>query len=180
MRFTPTTRLIALAVLLLVSTGLLWWGVGFHVGSALLDGSSVWGKSFGYGPLGIMRLFALAIVVPVTIAVVTSVPPQTRWLSLAAVAFGAVLLYGDQSRGDIIGVVVLVLAVAAMTESNGTSQAVGAVAIALVISFAALQDLAVPTAQKTMAVVVRALFFYVPLLLGPTYLERHALKRLAR
>ena len=180
MRFTQTTRLIAAAVLLLASTGLLWWGVGFHLGAALLDGSAAWRSSFGYGPLGVMRLFALAIVVSVTIAVVASVSPQTRWLSLAAVAFGGVLLYGDPSRGDIVAVVVLVLAAAAMTESSGKTQAIRAVAIALVIAFAALQDLAVATPQKTIAIIVRALFFYVPLLLGPTYLERHALKRLTR
>lgn len=180
MRFTPTTRVIAIAVLLVAATAIVWWGVGFPLGTALLDGSSAWRNAFGYGPLGVMRLFALAIVVPVTAAVVTSAPPQSRWLSIALLAFGAVLLYGDRSRGDIVAVVVFVLAVAAMTESSGTSQAIGAVAIAIVVSFAALQDLSLAPAEKALAVAVRAIFFYVPLLLGPSYLERYALKRLAR
>jgi len=37
MRFSPTTRLIAVSVLLLAATAIIWWGVGFPIGSALLD-----------------------------------------------------------------------------------------------------------------------------------------------
>ena len=180
MRLTPTTRLIALAVLLLVATAVVWWGVGFHLGSALLDRASAWRSSFGYGPLGLMRLFALAIVVAVTLATAASVPPQFRWLTLAALALGAVLLYGDRSRGDIVAVVLLVFGAAAMAESSGVQQLVGALAIAVVISFAALADLALDGPQLAIAVLVRAAFFYAPLLLGPAYLERYALRRLAR
>jgi hypothetical protein len=180
MRFTPTTRLISVAVLLLAGTALVWWGVGFHLGSALLDGASAWRSSFGYGPLGLMRLFALAITVPVTIAVATSASQQTRWLALAALAFGAVMLYGDRSRGDIVAVVLFVLGAAAMAETSGRQQLVAALATAVVVAFAALVDLSLATPQKTLAVIVRALFFYAPLLLGPTYLERYALPRIAR
>lgn len=179
MRLTPTTRLLALAVLLLAATAVVWWGVGFHVGSALLDGAAAW-KALGYGPLGLMRLFALALVVIVTVSVASSVPAQFRWLALAAIALGAVMLHGDRSRGDMVAVVVLVFAAAAMTESSGTSQLVAGLAIAVVISFAALADLAVATPQKVIAVLVRAAFFYAPLLLGPTYLERWALRRVAK
>lgn len=180
MRLTPTTRLIAVSVLLLAATALIWWGVGFPIGSALLDGASQWRTAFGYGPVGLMRLFALAIAVPVTIAVVASSSAQVRWLAIAALAFGAVLLYGDRSRGDIIGVVLLVLAAAAMAETSGTQQLVSAGAIALVIAFAALSDLTLPSPQMALAIVVRAAFFYVPLLVGPALLERYALKRVAK
>ncbi|HET8541629.1 MAG TPA: hypothetical protein VFL83_17255 [Anaeromyxobacter sp.] len=180
MRLTPTTRLIAVAVLLLVATGIIWWGVGFHIGSALLDGASAWRSSFGYGPLGVTRLFALALTVPVTIAVVTSASQQTRWFAIAALAFGAVLLYGDRSRGDMIAVVVLVLGAAATSEASGRQQVLAAIATALVIAFAAVSDLSLATPQKVLAAIVRALFFYVPLLLGPSVLERYALRRVAR
>jgi len=179
-RFTPTTRLVAVAVVLAAATGLLWWFVGFPLGKALLDGAPIWAKSFGYGNLGLMRLLALAITVPFTAAVVTSVSPQTRWLAIAAVAFGAVLLYGDRSRGDIVAVVLFVLAAAAMAETGGVQQAVAAVAISLVVAFAALSDLTLGTSQKIFAVVLRAVLFYAPLLLGPTYLERHVLKRISK
>jgi len=180
MRLTPTTRLITLAVLLLVVTAVVWWGVGFPIGGALLDGASAWRNNFGYGTLALMRLFALAIAVSVTLAVVASVSPQVRWLALAALALGAVLLYGDRSRGDMVGVVLLVFGAAAMSETNGTQQLVAAAAIAVVISFAALADLTLATPQKIIAVLVRAVFFYAPLLLGPTYLERWVLKRVAK
>jgi hypothetical protein len=180
MRLTPTTRLIALAVLLLVATGIIWWGVGFHLGSALLDGASAWRSSFAYGPIGVMRLFALAIVALVTVAVVTTASQQTRWLAIAALAFGAVLLYGDRSRGDIIAVVMFVLGAVAVSETAGRQQVVVAVAAAIVIAFAGLSDRSFATPQKVLAVVVRAIFFYTPLLLGPTYLERYALPRTTR
>jgi hypothetical protein len=180
MRLTPTTRLIALAVLLLVATGVVWWGVGFHLGSALLDRAFAWRASFGYGPLGLIRLFALAIVVVVTLATAASVPAQFRWLTLVALALGAVLLYGDRSRGDVVAVVLLVFGTAAMSESSGGQHHVGAFAIAVVIAFAALADVALGTPQKIIAVLVRAAFFYAPLLLAPPYLERYALKRVAR
>jgi hypothetical protein len=180
MRLTPTTRLIALAVLLLVATAACWWGVGFHLGSALLDRASAWRASFGYGPLGLMRLFALAIVVAVTLATAASVPSQFRWLALAALALGAVLLHGDRGRGDVVAVVLLVFGTAAMAESSGVQQLVGALALAVVISFAALADLALDGPRLAIAVLVRAAFFYAPLLVGPAYLERYALRRVAR
>ncbi len=180
MRLTPTTRVIAVSVLLLVATAILWWGVGFHVGSALLDGASAWRGAFGYGPVGLMRLFALAIAVPVTIAVVGSASAQARWMAIAALAFGTVLLYGDKSRGDVVAVVLLVLAAAAMAETSGRQQLLSAAAVALVIAFAALSDLSLSTPQLVLAILVRAIFFYVPLLVGPALLERHALRRLAR
>jgi hypothetical protein len=180
MRFTQTSRLILLAVLLLAGTAALWWGVGFPVGSALLDGSNVWARTFGFGPIGVLRLFALALVAPVTIAVLATASAQTRWLALAALAGGAVLLYGDQSRGDILAVVLFVFAVAAVSESSGNHQIVAAVAVALVVAFASLADVPLQTSQKVLAILVRAVFFYVPLLLGPAYLERYALGRVAK
>ncbi len=181
MRLTPTTRLIAVSVLLLAATAVVWWGVGFPLGSALLGGAaSAWRSAFGYGPVALMRLFALAIAVPVTIAVVASASPQARWMAIAALAFGAVLLYGDRSRGDVVAVVLLVLAAAAMSETSGKQQYASAAAVALVVAFAALSDLALPPGQLALAIVVRAAFFYVPLLVGPALLERYAQKRLAR
>ncbi len=179
MKFTQTTRLIAVAVLIFVVTAVIWWVVGFHVGAALLDNAGAW-RSFGYGQLGLMRLLALAIIVTVTIAVVTSVSPQTRWLAIAAVALGATMLYGDKSRGDIVAVVLLVLAAAAMTEAGGVQQIVTALVLAILISLAALADLEVSTPHKIIAILVRAFLFYTPLLLGPTYMDKYVMKRISK
>ncbi len=180
MRFTPTTRVIAVSVLLLVVTAAIWWGLGFPLGSALLGGAAAWRNAFGYGPVGLMRLFALALAVPVTIAVVASASPQARWMAIAALALGAVMLHGDRSRGDMIAVVLLVIAAAAMAETSGTHQLVSAAVVAIVISFAALADLTLPPGQLALAIVVRAAFFYVPLLVGPALLEHYALRRFAK
>jgi len=180
MRLTPTTRLVALTVLLAVATGLIWWVVGFPLGRWLLDGAPAWARSFGYSNQELLRLLALAVVVPFAVAVATSASPQLRWIALAAVALGAVLLYGDRSRGDVVAVVLLVLAAASVSEASGVPQAVAAVALSIVVSFAALLDLPAGTSQKIFAVLVRALFFFAPLLLGPAYLERFVLKKIAR
>ena len=55
-----------------------------------------------------------------------------------------------------------------------------AVAISIVIAFAALADLPLQTPQLVIAIVVRAVFFYVPLLVGPTYLEKYVLRRITK
>jgi hypothetical protein len=180
MRLTPTARVLFLSVLLLAATALLWWGVGFRLGAGLLDDPGAWRRSFGYGPVALMRLFALALAIPVAIAVAASASAQGRWLSLAAIAFGAVLLYGDRTTGDVLAVVLLVFAAAAVAEAGGALQIVLAFAAAVLVAFAAVWDLGVGTSERMVAVVVRAAFFYAPLLLGPSLLERHALKRLVK
>lgn len=180
MRLTPTTRLVAVAVLLTATTAIVWWAVGFPIGSALLDSAPAWRKAYAYSPAGLVRLLALAITVPFTAAVVGSATPQSRWLALAGVAFGAVILYGDRSSGDMVAVVLLVLGAAAMTETSGTAQIVVALAISVLIVFAALSDIGVGTFPRILATLIRAVFFYAPLLLGPVYLERYVLKRIAK
>ncbi len=179
MRFTQTARLMAIAVLLLVATAVIWWGIGYRLGAVLLDDASAW-RSFDYGPQSLVRLFTLAIIVTLTIAVVTSASPQARWFTLAAVAVGAVFIYGDKSRIEAVSVVLFVLAAAAVAEASGTQQITAALVTAVIVSFVALADMPVLTAQKALAILVRAVFFYVPLLLGPTYVERYVLRRVAK
>ncbi len=55
MRFTQTSRLIAVAVLLVVATAIAWWGVGYHLGAALVNDASAW-HYFSYGASGLVRL----------------------------------------------------------------------------------------------------------------------------
>ena len=52
--------------------------------------------------------------------------------------------------------------------------------VAIVIAFAALSDLALPPPRLVLAILVRAAFFYLPLLVGPALLERYAIRRVAR
>jgi len=180
MRLTPTSRILVVAVLLLVVTSLLWWLIGFPIGGALLDDAPAYRRAFGYGPLGLARLFALAVAVPFSLTAVGAAAGPSRWLVLAAMAFGAVLLHGDHSTADALAVVLLVLAASAVAESAGVSQIVVAAAAALVVAATALWDLGLGTPQRILAIVVRALFYYVPLLLGPALLERHVLRRIAK
>lgn len=176
MRLTPVARVVAVAVLLLVATAILWWVAGYRIGAALLNDAPAW-RAYGYGALGLVRLFALALAVPVAIAVAASAGAQVRWLALAAIAFGAVLLYGDRSPGDVLAVVLLVLGAAAVSEAAGTQQLVVAAAAAVLVAIAAISDLHLETGQRIIAIVVRAAFFYLPLLIGPSLIDRHVLKR---
>lgn len=177
MRLTPTLRLVAVSVLLAAATALLWWLVGFPLGRGLLDSAPAWSRSFDYGEPELMRLLALAITVTLTGAVATSVSPQARWLAVAALALGAAVLFGERDAGGVVAIVLFVLAAASMSETSGVGQAVAAVAISVLVAFAALGDLRLGTAQKVFAVLVRAVFYYAPLLLGPTYLERWVVGR---
>lgn len=180
MRLTPTSRVLAVAVLLLVATALLWWVVGFPIGSALLDGAPTFRKAFGYGTLGLLRLLALSLAVTFSLAAVGAAGGPSRWLVLAAMAFGAVLLHGDTSTADALAVTLLVIGAAAVAESGGTSQLVVAALSALLVALVALWDLPFGTPQRILAVVVRALFYHLPLLLGPALLERHVLSRITK
>ena len=180
MSLTATTRLLAVAVLLALATALVWWLVGFPLGKALLDGASPWTRGFSYEFPDLVRLLALAVTVVLTGAVAGSASPQTRWLAIAAVALGAAVLFAERGVGDTVAVVLLVLGAAAMTETEGAAQAVAAAAIAVLVAFAATGDLALGTSQKVFAVLLRALFFYAPLLLGPAYLDRFVVARTGR
>jgi hypothetical protein len=180
MRLTQTARVLLVAVLLLAVTAVLWWGAGFRLGAALLDDAPAWRRSFGYGSLALARLFALALVVPVTLAVISAAAPQFRWVAMTAIALGAVLISGERASGDVLAVVFFTFGIAAVSEYSGTAQLVAALAVALVVAFASLLDVPLGSGHKALATLVRAVFFYVPLLVGPTYVERYALKRLAR
>jgi len=180
MRLTPTSRVLVVAVLLLVATAVLWWAIGFPVGSALLDDAPAYRRAFGYGPLGLARLFALALAVPFSLAAAGAAAGPSRWLVLAAMAFGAVLLHGDHSTADALAVALLVLAASAVTEASGASQLVVAGIAAVVVAATALWDLGLGTPQRILAILVRALFYYVPLLIGPALLERQVLRRIAK
>ncbi len=140
MRLTQTARVLLVALLLLVATALVWWIVGFRVGTQLLDDSGAWRRSFGYGSLALVRLFALALVVPVTLAVVSAASPQMRWLAMGAVALGAVLLSGERATGDVLAVVLFTFGVAAVAEYADTAQLVAALAIGIVVAYASLLD----------------------------------------
>jgi hypothetical protein len=180
MRLTQTARILAVAVLLLVATAILWWGIGYRLGTELVNGAASWRIAYGYGPLGLVRLFALSLVVPLTLAVVSTAAPQFRWLALAAIALGAVMLHGDRSSGDVLAVVLFVFGAAAVAEVSGTPQLVVAVVAGVLVAFASLLDLPLAPAPKFLGILVRAVFFYTPLLLGPTYAERWVLRRVAK
>ena len=180
MRLTQTSRVLAVAVLLLAATALLWWGIGYRLGAELVNGAAAWRGAYGFGPMALARLFTLALVVPVTVAIAATSAQQTRWLALAAVALGAVLLHGDRTPNDVLAVVLFVFGAAAVAEAVGTAQMVVAVVLGVTIAFVALLDLPLGTAQKSLGVLVRGVFFYTPLLLGPTYAERWALRRVAK
>jgi hypothetical protein len=78
MRLTPTTRILVVAVLLLVATAVLWWVIGLPIGAALLDDAPAFRRSLGYGPLGLARLLALAVAIPFTLAAVGGAAGPSR------------------------------------------------------------------------------------------------------
>ncbi len=180
MRLTQTLRVLAVAVLLLLGTAVLWWLVGYPIGKGILGETGNLGafrRSFGYDERHVVRLFALALAVPVTQAIAAAAPAQARWMMLAATALGAALLYDDKSGGAVLGVALFVFAVAGVAEESGVAQIVAAVAAAVVVAFAFTIDSPFGAGEKMAVIALRAVFFFAPLLLGAGYVERYALQR---
>lgn len=173
MRLPPALRLIATAALLLAGTAAIWWLIGFQIGKGVLSdtgGLAAFRQAYGFEEGPFLELMALALVVPVTREVWADVSPA-RWLPLAGVAFGAAILFGERGGGA-VSIAIFVFAVAAAAESAGAVQVVAALAGALLAALAGATALGVTTGERILVVVLRAVLFYGPLLLGPIVTER--------
>jgi hypothetical protein len=180
MRLAQTQRLLATAVLLLAGTAITWWLVGYPIGKGILDspgGLASFRRTYGFQESSVVWLFALALVVPVTRAVLASASPQARWLALLGVAVVAVLLLQEwDSTAGRLGVALFVLAVAAVAESDGTARIVVAIVAGAVVTFAFTVDSPFSLGELAAVVLLRAVFFFCPLLVGPHYVDAYVLE----
>ncbi len=180
MRLAQTQRLLATAVILLAGTAITWWLVGYPIGKGIIDSPdtlATFRRTYGFQQSSLVWLFALALVVPVTRAVLASVSPQGRWLALVAVAVLAVVLLQEWgSTAGRLGVALFVLAVAAVAESDGTARIVVAIIAGAIVTFAFTVDSSFSVGELVAVILLRAVFFFCPLLAGPHYVDAYVLK----
>lgn len=180
MRLTQTQKLLATAVVLLAGTAVLWWLVGYPIGKGIIDSPSslsAFRRGYGFQESALLRLFALALVVVATLAVLASYSAQLRWPALAAVAVVAVLFLEDRvTTVGSLGVALFVLGAVAVSESEGKLRPVVALVAGFIVAFVYVVDSSFSTGEKLVVMALRAVFYFGPLLAGPYYVETYALK----
>ena len=182
MRLSPTLRVVVTAVLLFAAVAVVWWLVGFQIGKGLMDdlgAGGAWRSAYGFKEGGVARLLFLSLLAVLALAIAGPVEGWPRWALLTAVGLGAALVLGHRD-GALVGTLLFVLATAAVDEAEGGARLVLALALGLLVAFAFGLDDAFTAGQAALAVLLRGVLFYWPLLAGPHLLERHALARIAR
>lgn len=179
MRLTPIVRAVLAALLVFVATAVVWWLVGFQIGKGLLEemgGDATWRSLYGFGDGGLGRVLFLAILATLAILFGGSLPQGSRWTALAALALGAALVQGERD-GALAGTILFVLAAGATSEVEGRGRVFTALGLAFAVAFAHVLDTPFETGEKFVALFLRGLLFYAPLLLGPHLLDEWVLGR---
>jgi hypothetical protein len=183
MRLTPLTRAVAVALAVFLGTALVWWLVGYQIGKGLmeeLDAAGTWRQLYGFQDGGFARLLLLATIATLAAGLAEHVGPAARWPALAAAALAVGFLQPDREPGAVAGTVLLVLAAGAGAELEGRGRLVTGLALAVAVAFAFALDTRFGAGQLAIAVLLRGLFFFTPLLLGPSLAGEAAAGRLGR
>ncbi|HUL58748.1 MAG TPA: hypothetical protein VLU43_05725 [Anaeromyxobacteraceae bacterium] len=176
MRLTPTLRLVAIAVLVFVATAAIWWFVGYQIGKGLLEeagGGPTWRAAYGFREGGAARLLFVAVLSALALGVSAAAEGAARWALLAGVAFAAALTLGAR-EGALAGTLLFVLSVGAVDEATGGGLWLAAAGLGIVVAFAEVLDLPFTAGQAAIAVVLRGLLYWLPLLAGPHLAVRYA------
>lgn len=179
MKITDTLRLLLTVVAVTAAAALLWWVVGYTIGKGILQetgGVAAFQRAYGLREQVLLQILSLALVGSLTLAALAKAPPASAGLWLAAVALGAAVFVGGRGGAD-LAAALFVLAVAAVSEADGPSRLVAAAVGALVVAFVGVVDASFGTGEKILVVVLRALFLYAPLLLGPHLADRWLWRR---
>jgi len=175
MRLSPTARLVAVAVLVFAATAAIWWFVGYQIGKGLLEeagGGATWRAAYGFREGGAARLLFVAVLSAVALGVSGAAEGAARWALLAGLGLAAALALGAR-EGALAGTLLFVLAVGAVDEADGRALWPAAAALGVVVAFAEVLDLSFTAGQAAIAVVLRGLLFWLPLLAGPHLAVRY-------
>ena len=183
MKLTHTLRLILGAAVLAAAVAVLWWIVGYTLGKSTLEQSGAGGafsRIYAFRDASLLPLFALALLSYLTRLVGAEAGGARaeagggRWLRLLALAAGAALLFGgEKAYGAELGWVLFVLAVVATAEASGVAGLLVALIAGAFVALAFVFDRAeFSTGQKLITVVLRDVFFFLPLLVGPEWLDK--------
>lgn len=187
MKMTQTLRLILGAAVLTVAVAVLWWIVGYTLGKSALEQSGAgvaFSRIYAFREESLLPLFALALLAYLVRLVGAEVGGASRpggaeaggarWLRLLALAAGAAILFGgERAYGPELGWVLFVLAAVATSEASGVPGLLVALVAGAFVAFVfVLERGEFSTGQRLIAVVLRDVFFFVPLLAGPEWLDK--------
>jgi hypothetical protein len=176
MKMTQTLRLILGAAVLTVAVAVLWWIVGYTLGKSALEQSGAgvaFSRVYAFREESLLPLFALALLAYLA-RLVGAEAGGARWLRLLALAAGAAVLFGgERAYGPELGWVLFVLAAVATSEASGVPGLLVALVAGAFVAFVfVLERGEFGTGQRLIAVVLRDVFFFVPLLAGPEWLDK--------
>jgi sterol desaturase/sphingolipid hydroxylase (fatty acid hydroxylase superfamily) len=171
MKTSKTLKLLVGAAALMVAVGALWWVVGYTLGRTILSetgGGAAFRAAFGFRDAEVSALLFLAFLVLVVRLVAGE--GAGRWLRLAGVAGVAAIVGGAGPQGGLT-IALFVFAAAAVAEAHAMEALVVALAAGAVVALASVLGTGLETGQKLLALALRDLFFYAPLLFGPELLD---------
>lgn len=180
MRLPAPLRLVLGVVVVTLAVALVWWLVGYQIGKGMLSGPDAlaFKKAFGFEEGAFLRLAFFALAGAVTVAAAGGAAGGAKWLPLAAVAFGASLLFPDKGIGATVGVFLFVLCASGLAEMGAGLRQVASAAVAGLVLGVAF-TLEGPYGRSELAVIaaLRGLFWFLPLLALPEYAERYVLRK---
>ena len=177
MKLGPTLRLILAVVLLAAATGVVWWLLGYNLGKGMI-GSQTFRRAYDLDDGSALRLFLMAFVVRLTVELGAS--GASRLVALSLIAVGATLLYPDKSVGTTVGVALLPFAAAGVAETGaGARQLIAALGAAIVVALPFAVEAHGSFKETATVTILRAVFFFGPLLVGWVYLDRYVTRRIA-
>lgn len=185
MKVTQTLRLILGAAALTAAVAVLWWIVGFALGKSALEQSgagAAFSRIYAFRPESLLPLLALALLSYLARLVGAEAgagagggrSEGARWLRLAVLGAAAALIFGGAKFSSAeIGWVLFVFAAAAAAESSGIPGLLAALVAGAFVAFAFVIDKEeLGTGQKLIVIAVRDVFYFVPLLVGPEWLDK--------
>ncbi len=184
MKMTQTLRLILSAAVLTAAVAVLWWIVGYTLGKSALDQSGAGGafsRVYAFREESLLPLFALAQLSYHTRLMGAEAGPSGggrteggRWLRLAVLGGVAALVFGgEKAYPPELGWVLFVVAAAATAEVSAVPGLVAALIAGAFVALTFVLDRAEFTiGQKLITVALRDVFFFVPLLVGPEWLDK--------
>jgi hypothetical protein len=185
MKMTQTLRLILGAAVLTAAVAVLWWIVGFALGKSALDqsgGGADFSRLYAFREGSVIPVFALALLSYLARLLGPDGGGQAgggrsdggRWIRLLALAAGAAVLFGGANAyPPELGWVLFVLAAVATAEASGVNGLLAALVAGAFAAFAFVFDRAeFSLGQKLIVIAVRDVFFFVPLLAGPEWLDK--------
>jgi len=166
-------RLLVVSVALFIGVSVVWWAVGFQLGKGLMEelkGGGVFRRAYGFEQDNMVGLLVLCFGAVVGVALHDAAPAGSRLLWLSAAALGTGYAMGG-SPSAMLGGGMTVFAASAAADSEGRQRLIASGLGAVIVAFSFALVLAVEGGGWAAAWVLRAVFFFFPLVFGAAFLS---------